>query len=437
VITRSASRTAPRSRRRLLAALGAAAGLLLGATAASSSPPWVEPGALPLPSDAQSARILLADQPLLSAPFGAAPRRGTALLNARLPIFAARHGAGCRGSWLEVGPSAWVCDENVELASQSPIAAQQRTWPESVDGLPFRYFFVGSAGSLAYKRLDLADIGEPDMQLDPGFAVAVVAERLIDGAHYGRTQHGLWVPMRDLGAVRPLSFEGVSVPAAAEGAIPVAWVVADKARVLSKPAPGALTSAVRARFDVVPVLDELKSFSGKFVKIAEGSWVSTKDLRRPTVADPPPEVDVAAGEKWIDVDLESQTLVAYEGKRPVFATLVSTGKGRQGSPLATPKGTHRIWIKLLSSDMDNLEDEGATRYYRIENVPWVQYFAKGVGLHGAFWHRSFGQVRSHGCVNLTPLDAQRLFWWTGPHLPAGWTAVFPSAHEPGTVIRVR
>ena len=121
----------------------------------------------------------------------------------------------------------------------------------------------------------------------------------------------------------------------------------------------------------------------------------------------------------------------------MFATIVSTGKGRQGTAQATPKGTHRIWIKLLSSDMDNLEDENASRYFRIENVPWVQYFSKGVGLHGAFWHRSFGQVRSHGCVNLAPLDAQRLFWWTGPHVPAGWTAVFPTKPEPGTVVRVR
>ena len=67
------------------------------------------------------------------------------------------------------------------------------------------------------------------------------------------------------------------------------------------------------------------------------------------------------------------------------------------------------------------------KYYAIEDVPYVQYFAKGVGLHGAFWHRGFGHVRSHGCVNLAPLDAQRLFAFTSPHLPAGWTAVLPTA----------
>jgi hypothetical protein len=73
----------------------------------------------------------------------------------------------------------------------------------------------------------------------------------------------------------------------------------------------------------------------------------------------------------------------------------------------------------------------------MESVPYVQYFSKGVGLHGAYWHRSFGNVRSHGCVNLAPLDAQRLFSFTSPRLPAGWTAVLPTEHESGTVVRVR
>jgi lipoprotein-anchoring transpeptidase ErfK/SrfK len=148
-------------------------------------------------------------------------------------------------------------------------------------------------------------------------------------------------------------------------------------------------------------------------------------------------VNVSTGERWIDVQLDSQTLVAYEGALPVFTTLVSTGKGREGSVTATPRGTFRIWAKLFTSNMDNLEDEGARRYYRMEDVPWVQYFSKGVGLHGAFWHRSFGHVRSHGCVNLAPIDAEWLFWWTAPRMPAGWTAVLPSNHDAGMVVRVR
>ena len=46
-------------------------------------------------------------------------------------------------------------------------------------------------------------------------------------------------------------------------------------------------------------------------------------------------------------------------------------------------------------------------------------------------------IRSHGCVNLSPLDAELMFDWTSPHVPVGWTAVFPTEYEQGTLVRVR
>lgn len=418
--------------------VAALAGLLWASSAAAGgySSPWLDAG-LDLAPNLQSARVLLADEPVLSGPWASAARRGSAARDVHLPIFALRRGAGCKAAWLEVGPSAWVCGDGVDLTSSSPIDPGRRLVEESSDGLPYRYFFVGPEGSAAYKRIESVDLGEPDMTLQPGFAVAIVAERNLDGAHYGRTEHGLWVPMRDLGPVRPFVFHGEEIPAFHGPLMPLAWVVAARTPVLGRPGAGALTSATKLRLEVVPVLEQSDGPAGRFLRIGEGAWVAAKDVRHPVLADPPPEVDASSGERWIDVDLETQTLVAYEGTRPVFATVVSTGKGKPGTPLGTPRGTHRLWIKLLTSDMDNLEDENAARYYRIEDVPWVQYFSKGVGLHGAFWHRSFGQVRSHGCVNLSPLDAERLFWWTAPHVPAGWTAAFPTAHEQGTVIRVR
>jgi lipoprotein-anchoring transpeptidase ErfK/SrfK len=129
--------------------------------------------------------------------------------------------------------------------------------------------------------------------------------------------------------------------------------------------------------------------------------------------------------------------VAYEGARPVFATLVSTGRGPQGSDSATPVGVHRIWVKIFTSDMDNVERDELDAHYSLEDVPYVQFFDHAVGLHGTYWHRDFGRVKSHGCVNLAPLDARALFEFTGPRLPAGWTAAYPAAVDAGTVVRVR
>jgi len=400
--------------------------------------PWVGPEVAPLPEGVVSARILKGDQPVLAGPWEGAPRRGSAALDVHLPIFAVRRGPGCQGRFLEVGPLAWVCEDAVELAQTPFVEATYRAIRETSDGLPFRYYFVGPDGSFAYKRLSAVDVGTPDMQLEPGFAVAIVEERVLEGARYGRSHNELWVPMRDLGPARPLGFHGEEITSGnASDALSFAWVIVDKAKVLSGPSAGARTIGSRARFERVPFLGDKPSGTTSFTRIGEDAWIRSSELRRPTSSPPPPEVDVGAGERWIDVELASQTLVAYEGTRPVFATLVSTGKGREGSSTATPRGSFRIWAKLFTSNMDNLEDEGARRYYRMEDVPWVQYFSKGVGLHGAFWHRSFGHVRSHGCVNLAPLDAQRLFFWTTPRVPAGWTAALPSPHDVGTVVRIR
>jgi lipoprotein-anchoring transpeptidase ErfK/SrfK len=70
--------------------------------------------------------------------------------------------------------------------------------------------------------------------------------------------------------------------------------------------------------------------------------------------------------------------------------------------------------------------------YSIEDVPWVMYFQGSYALHGAFWHNLFGSTRSHGCVNMSPLDARALFFWVEPELPTGWHGVFQTEGHPGT-----
>jgi len=41
---------------------------------------------------------------------------------------------------------------------------------------------------------------------------------------------------------------------------------------------------------------------------------------------------------------------------------------------------------------------------------------------------------SHGCVNLSPLDAKHLFLFGEPALPDGWHGVWSSAERPGSRI---
>jgi lipoprotein-anchoring transpeptidase ErfK/SrfK len=39
------------------------------------------------------------------------------------------------------------------------------------------------------------------------------------------------------------------------------------------------------------------------------------------------------------------------------------------------------------------------------------YFYSGYAIHGAYWHNNFGAPMSHGCVNMTPGEAQILYNW--------------------------
>lgn len=126
------------------------------------------------------------------------------------------------------------------------------------------------------------------------------------------------------------------------------------------------------------------------------------------------------GEKWIDINITKQVLVAYEGTKAVFATLVSSGESGLDDPetsKATKRGIFRIHTKYVTVTMDsNVVGEE----FELRDVPYVQYFEDGYALHGAYWHDRFGQPKSHGCVNLAPEDARRLFHWTEPQVPYGW-----------------
>jgi lipoprotein-anchoring transpeptidase ErfK/SrfK len=108
----------------------------------------------------------------------------------------------------------------------------------------------------------------------------------------------------------------------------------------------------------------------------------------------------SSGERWIDVDLSNQRLVAYEGDTPVYWVTVSTGL--PGTPTVT--GQYRIYVKYPAQTMSG------PGYY-LPDVPYVMYFYLGYGIHGTYWHNNFGQPMSHGCVNTPTPDAQWLYNW--------------------------
>ena len=118
-----------------------------------------------------------------------------------------------------------------------------------------------------------------------------------------------------------------------------------------------------------------------------------------------PSVNPSVGERWIDIDLSSQRLTAYEGDLPVFTSIVSTGTAAH----PTVVGQFRIWHRTPSQTMDGRR---LGYDYVLPNVPFVQYFFEDYAIHGTYWHDNFGTPMSHGCVNMTIPDARWLYDWS-------------------------
>lgn len=267
------------------------------------------------------------------------------------------------------------------------------------------------------------------MRMLRGFYVSIDREEVDGERRFFRTVRGTYVPADVLVEAQPPGMRGVVLGGAWRP--PLAFVYRRGVRSLVRdPVSGRLAQSDAV--DVHAALrleDEAIERRGARYRVSrEGLVIRESALRVVPVIERP--AGVAAGERWIHVDLSEQTLVAYEGDAPVFATLVSTGR----AGFATPVGTFRIQSKHVSTTMD--DTSSPTEAYSIEDVPWTMYFEGSYALHGAFWHDSFGHVRSHGCVNLAPPDARWLFQWTAPALPPGWHGVIATSRRPGTVVHV-
>ena len=154
-----------------------------------------------------------------------------------------------------------------------------------------------------------------------------------------------------------------------------------------------------------------------------------RSIRHPVPFEPPP--GVGPDEVWIDVELNQQVLSIHRGEEMLWFTVVATG----AAPMGSPKGVYRITDKMIETVMQSRPD--ADEPYYVEGVPWVLHFKPRYALHGAYWHWGFGRTASHGCINLAPRDADRIFRAAQPALPDGWHTIYATPDDPGTVFRIR
>ncbi|MCC6522199.1 MAG: L,D-transpeptidase, partial [Polyangiaceae bacterium] len=383
--------------------------------------------------------------------------------------------ANCRGGWHRIAPKGYVCAGPTASPDPSaPVAVLAQKRP-ATDGLPYLYVTSRYPVPPLYARLPtLAQqrTVEPTLEghlrkaamlaLDPDFvpppppdplpeAVASGAvlpgtngaerspEQLLagtakirsgfallatydhEGRRFGLTTDLTLLPLDRARVVAQSKFHGIAL--SESDGLPVAFVKARHAQRFRLDEAGRFAAdGPFAWREALGLTGQRRRASGfELVETRAGGWVRADDVlvverftHAPRWAKP--------GVKWIDVSLLHQRLVAYEGEKPVYATLVSTGAGGIGDPKkthATVQGAFLVHTKHVSVTMDG--DEAGDEF-DLRDVPFVQYFTQGYALHAAYWHDDFGRARSHGCVNLAPIDAAWLFGWTTPGVPEGWHA---------------
>lgn len=342
---------------------------------------------------------------------------------------------------------------------------KRRGKKDKKEARPYRDPFKNDAGRPLLK--ELKGRGVLVRKLARGFTIAVDREFKAAGAKWWRTTGGFAVPFEKIaiqsgqskysnawfngeGAVDLLPFPELALADAGEAPLtidagaPLAGVVgfvmtsgAHKVEITDDPKGGKKVGwgpEIPRRGSVLLTGRVVSTSSGTYHQTSDGYYVPLGLLK---LAHPAIPNDVGDSERWIDVDLTRQMLVAFEGRRPVFATLISSGRRNledKEHDFPTPPGVYRIREKHVTTTMDG--DVASDGPYSIEEVPWVMYFHGSYALHGAFWHDSFGNVRSHGCVNMAPDDARTLFNWAEPRLPDNWHGVFSKDENSGSRVIV-
>ncbi len=369
----------------------------------------------------------------------------------------------CNTGWHRVHPRGWACaGEGIRIAPDPPRvaadAAVAAAEPEP-GALPYRYYFVTEPLVPEYYRLPSRDeqraarafaarylelkrdnerkterffkgelAGEPAkpavvfQYLERGFFVAGAGIETRAFRRFVRTVRGRYLKLAPLEERRGSEFAGVNLDA--ERTLPVAWAIRSgrpfRVELRQDGSPKLLgdeTSEPIARLTLLPWVGQQRLGGRIFHQLKDGRYLKHWFVAVARKIDPPEQIK--ADEPWVHIDLGQQTLVLYRGPQPVYATLVSTGL----EGFDTPAGVYSIRAKYVAETMSDLGPDAGDERYKIEDVPYTQYFSGSLALHGAFWHERFGLRRSHGCVNLSPADARRVFEHTAPRLPEGWHGV--------------
>lgn len=313
----------------------------------------------------------------------------------------------------------------------------------SLTQLPFYYARVRTANAPVFASVEDAVAGKPVLrtidiaQAEEGGLgyVTYFDVQEVDGKNYYMIEFGQWMRRGDITPNQVYSnFAGLQFSATPYR--PFGWVVdlqvIGPVRAHTAPSTAAAFGERLFEQDVAVQIYETRDVDGvRWYKVGPDLWLEARQLHLIHPNTTPPQ-GVENG-RWIEVNLEQQTLSVYQDHQLVYATLIATG----ADGVWTRPGLFQVYERHESTLMRGAFEADRSDFYYLEDVPWTLYFDEARALHGAYWRARLGFVQSHGCVNLSVTDSHWLFnWavdgdWVWVHDPSGHTPEDPSLYSAG------
>ena len=359
----------------------------------------------------------------------------------------AQAGPGC-ATFYPIEPSGFVCvdEKQATLAADDPLFKLVSGYAPQLD-LPAPHHYAESLGAQLLTQLPggarpwpalPAFFHEPRRRLLPLSTLAYVEEQTIEGEPWLVSADLLWLKKREVTTYPEITFHGVALSGALS--LPLAFFRQPGSARYRRGSSGKFEKSGQtfALHSVVALASAVEIQRGeRYFQTASGDeWVREREAVLPTPRSVTPwgahvgsedhtgRAPKNARQTWIEVSVLGGWLLAFEGTKPVYATLISPGRGgipQEGKNTleiaATPLGTFPISGKLATVTLQ------APGEYVHSDVPWTQNFQKPYAIHTAYWHDNWGNLQSGGCINVSPIDGKWLFDFSEPKLPAGWHAV--------------
>ncbi|WP_158024443.1 L,D-transpeptidase family protein [Hornefia porci] len=151
--------------------------------------------------------------------------------------------------------------------------------------------------------------------------------------------------------------------------------------------------------------------------LAEGKDATTEAVFSMTGYGSSSSVTDDIGDFYVEVSISKQHVWCVKDGKTVVSADVVTGNVKEGN--GTPEGVFSLMYKQSPSTLEGRNNDGSS--YKTPVKYWMPFYA-GCGFHDAKWRDSFGgsiylRNGSHGCVNMPPAKAARLYSYVEAGMP--------------------